>query len=157
MNPNYKFSILLGIGIAVGAGMAVADEEFDPQPVIEGRQAALRDIGAAFKAISDELKKPAPSLPSIRHNARQIDELIKQQNFWFPAGTGPESDIETAAKPEIWKHPAEFKAKQVAFGQEAAQLVNVAAGSDVAAIKTQWQVLGKTCKGCHEQFRNEDD
>jgi cytochrome c556 len=157
MSWKYRFSPLLGICIAVGAGVVLADEEFDPRPVIEGRQSALREIGAAFKAITDELKKPTPSLPSIRYNARQIDELTKQQNFWFPAGTGPESDLETAARPEIWKQPAEFKAQQVALGERAAQLAKVAAGSDVAAIKAQWQALGKTCKSCHERFRYEDD
>lgn len=157
MNSKYTFSILLAIGIGVGAGGSGADEEFDPQPVIEGRQSALRDIGAAFKAIADELKKPTPSLPSLRQSARQIDDLTQQQKFWFAAGTGPESDIETAAKPEIWKQPAEFQAEQAAFGDAAAKLVDVAAGSDIASIKTQWQALGKTCKSCHQKFRNEDD
>ncbi len=157
MNTKYRFTLLLGIGICAGASPAIADEDFDPQPVIEGRQSALRDIGAAFKGITDELKKASPSLASVRQNARQIDELSRQQNLWFPAGTGPESDIETAAKPEIWTQRAEFKAQQGAFGHEAAKLAKVAAGDDVAAIKTQWQALGKTCKGCHQKFRNDDD
>ena len=159
--PHMKWtqtvSIVLGLGFSAVVGLVSADEEFDPQPVIEGRQSALRDIGAAFKAINDEFKKPTPSLPSIRQNARQIDDLTQQQNFWFPAGTGPESDIETAARPEIWKQPAEFKARQVAFGNEVAKLSKVAVGSDAAAIKAQWQAVGKTCKSCHEKFRNEDD
>lgn len=157
MNPKYKFSILLGIAVAAGSGCVIADEEFDPQPVIEGRQSALRDIGGAFKGITDELKKSTPSLPLIRQYARQIDDLVGQQGFWFPPGSGPESDIETAAKPEIWQQPAQFKAGQAAFGEQAAKLVNVAAGSDVAAIKMQWRALGKTCKGCHDKFREEDD
>lgn len=156
MNPKYRISLLVAMGICWGA-VVVADEELDPQPIIEGRQSALRDIGAAFKAINDELKKSAPSLPLIRQNARQIDDLTKQQKFWFPTGTGPESDIETAAKPEIWKQPAEFKSLQADFGEHAAKLATVAAGSDVVAIKTQWQALGKTCKSCHDKYREEDD
>jgi cytochrome c556 len=148
MNSKSTFSLFLGMGISIGAGIVVADEDFDPQPVIEGRQSALRDIGAAFKGITDELKKPAPSLPVIRQYARQIDELSKQQKFWFPPGSGPESDIETAAKPE--------KAGQVEFSVQATKLAQVSAGTDVAAIKAQWQALGKSCKGCHEKFREED-
>ena len=157
MSPKYPSCILLGIVICAGASFVAADEELDPQPVIEGRQSALRDIGAAFKAISDELKKSAPSLPLIRQSARQIDDLAKQQQFWFPPGTGPESDIETAAKPVIWQQPAQFKAGQAVFGEQAAKLVTVAAGDDTGAIKAQWQALGKTCKGCHDKFREEDD
>lgn len=156
MNSTRLFG--LALGIAVCAGVVVAQEdELDPQPVIEGRQAGLRDIGAAFKAITDELKKSTPSLPVIRQYARQIDDLAKQQKFWFPPGTGPEADIETAAKPDIWKRPAEFKAGQTLMTNQAAKLAQVAAGNDVGAIKAQWQALGNTCKGCHDKFREEDD
>lgn len=157
MNSKHLFGALVCIGLACGAGIATADEELDPQPIIEGRQSALRDIGGAFKGITDELKKSAPSLPLIRQYARQIEDLTTQQKFWFPAGTGPESDIETAAKPEIWQQPAQFKSAQASFAEEAARLAKVSAASDVGAIKAQWRALGKTCKGCHEKFREEDD
>lgn len=146
------------IVIASCAGVTFAQEEdFDPQPVIEGRQAALRDIGGALKGINDELKRSSPSLPVIRQYAQQIEDLSKQQKFWFPPGTGPETEIEMQAKLEIWKKPAEFKKGQDAMSEQATKLVKVAAGSDLAAIRTQWQSLGKTCKGCHDQFREEDD
>lgn len=138
-------------------GIAIAQEDFDPQPVIEGRQSALRDIGAAFKGVGDELKKSQPSLPTIRQYARQIEDLSKQQKFWFPPGTGPEAEIETAAKPAIWQRAAEFKAGQAAFGEQAGRLAKVASGDDVKTIRAQWQALGQTCKGCHDKFREEDD
>jgi cytochrome c556 len=143
--------------ITACAGVTIAQEEFDPQPVIEGRQAALRDIGAAFKNISDEFKKSQPSLPVIRQYASQIDDLAKQQKFWFPPGTGPETEIEMQAKPEIWKQPADFKAGQAALSEQAGKLAKIATGSDLAAIKAQWQTLGKTCKSCHDKYREEDD
>jgi len=38
--------------------IARSEEDVDVKAVIEGRQANLRDLGAAFKAITDELKKP---------------------------------------------------------------------------------------------------
>jgi cytochrome c556 len=143
--------------IAATVGVSVAQEEFDPAPVIEGRQSALRDIGAAFKGINDEFKRSQPSLPLIRQYARQIEDLSKQQKFWFPPGSGPETEIETKAKPEIWKQPAEFKAGQAAMGEQAAKLAKVVAGDDAGAIKAQWQALGKTCKSCHDKFREADD
>lgn len=145
------------VGAALCVGIAFAQEDFDPQPIIEGRQSALRDIGAAFKGISDELKKSTPSLPLIRQYARQIEDLSKFQQRWFPPGTGPEAEIETAAKPEVWKQPAQFKAGQAAMAENTAKLVKVASGEDVKAIRAQWQALGQTCKGCHDKFREEDD
>ena len=143
--------------ITAFAGVSIAQEEFDPQPVIEGRQAALRDMGAAFKNISDEFKKSQPSIPVIRQYAMQIDDLAKQQKFWFPPGTGPETEIEMQAKAEIWKQPSDFKVGQAALTEQAGKLAKVAAGSDLAAIKAQWQTLGKTCKSCHDKYREEDD
>jgi cytochrome c556 len=139
------------------AAIVVADEDFDPEPIIQGRQAGLRDIGAAFKGIGDELKAPAPSLATIQYNAKQIEELAKQQRFWFPAGTGPESEIDTQAKPGIWSAGGEFKAAQDAMSEHARKLVQVAAGGDVASIRAQWRELGGTCKSCHDRFREEDD
>ncbi len=133
------------------------DEDFDPQPVIEGRQSALRDIGAAFKGINDELKKSQPVMPLISQYANQIDDLVKGQKFWFPPGTGPETEIEMKAKPAIWQQPADFKAGQAALAEHAAKLAKVAAGADVAAIKAQTQALGRTCKSCHDKYREEDD
>ena len=157
MTSKQTCRLLLTLAVCVVAGSVAADDGFDPQPVIEGRQSALRDIGAAFKAITDEFKRPTPSLPTLRQYAHQIDELVKYQERWFPAGTGPESEIETAARPEIWQQPAEFKAAQKVFGEQAARLAQMADGNDLGAIKAQWQALGKTCKGCHEKFREKDD
>ena len=137
------------------SGLARADE-MDPQVVIEGRQANLRDLGAAFKAITDELKKSAPSLAIIRQYAGQVDALAQQQRFWFPRGSGPESEIETDAKPEIWSRTKEFADAQLALVTEAARLRDVAGGNDLEAIKSQQRAVAKTCKGCHEAFREEE-
>lgn len=157
MNSKQLVCCFLSIGISAGASVVVADEDLDPKAVIEARQSALRDIGAAFKAIGDELKKATPSLPSVRQHAKQIDDLSRRQGSWFPAETGPDSDVITAAKAEIWQQPAQFKAQQAEFAAQASKLAKTAAGSDAAAIKAQWLALGKTCKGCHEGFREEDD
>lgn len=151
-----KSTVLVCVLVA-SIGAVVAQEEFDPQPVIEGRQAALRDIGAAFKNINDELKRSQPSIPLIRQNANQIDDLVKQQRFWFVAGTGPETEIEMKAKALIWTQPADFKAGQAALTEQAAKLAKVSAGQDLAAIKAQTQALGRTCKSCHDKYREEDD
>jgi cytochrome c556 len=140
---------------AFSSRVAHADE-MDPQAVIEGRQANLRDLGAAFKAITDELKKPAPVLPVIRQYAAQVDALAQQQRFWYPRGSGPEAEIETAAKPEIWTRTKEFADAQLAFVTEAARLREISRAEDVDAIKSQYRAVGKTCKGCHEVFREEE-
>jgi cytochrome c556 len=148
--------IFLTTAAIFGAGTAIA-EETDPSVVVEGRRANLRDLGAAFKAVNDELKKSSPSLPVIRQYARQIHDLAEQQRFWFPVGSGPQPDVETYAKPEIWQQADRFQSAQGAFAREAAKLVEILEKGDTGQIKAQARVVGQTCAGCHKPFRTPHD
>lgn len=135
---------------------SAADEALEEASVaIQGRQANLRDLGAAYKAITDELKKSQPSLPLIRQYAAQINDLAAQQSFWYPPGSGPESGIDTDAKQAIWTRPKEFEKAAALMTQRASLLKQTAAGSEVTAIRTQHSALGKACKQCHDVFREE--
>lgn len=149
---RYCFALLALASVPASA----EDEDIDPRVVIESRQSALRDIGEAFKVINDALKKSNPALAKIREQAQLIESLSKHQAKWFPEGTGQDADVINAAKDEIWEQPEKFKAGQVAMSAEAAKLVKISAGDDLAAIKKQAQALGKTCKACHDTFREED-
>jgi cytochrome c556 len=144
------------LALLIAAAPALADEDLDERAVIEARQSALRDIGSAFKSINDELKKSAPALAKIRERALKIEQLAQHQARWFPEGTGQDAGVINAAKDEIWERPDEFAAAQQAMAAEIGKLVQVANGTDVGAIKKQAQALGRTCKGCHDKFREED-
>jgi cytochrome c556 len=132
-------------------------EESDPEVVVHGRRANLRDLGAAFKTVMDEVKKPAPAVAAIKQAAHQIQDLSQQQRFWFPPGTGPQPDVETYAKPEIWQQPEKFKAAQEAFVREAAKLAALVDANQADQLKAQARTLGETCAGCHKPFRTPHD
>jgi cytochrome c556 len=134
-----------------------AEDEVDVAAVVEGRQSNLRDLGAAFKGMTDELKRSSPTAPLLLQYARQIDDLSKQQHFWFPPGTGPQPDIDTKAKAEIWAKPAQFAEAQKNFEREAAKLLQVSSANDMTAIRTQHRTVAKTCEGCHREFREKED
>jgi cytochrome c556 len=110
-------------------------------------------IGKATKALGAELKKDAPDLAVIKTNAESIDSSAKALPSWFPGTTGPEPDVKTEAKAEIWQKPAEFKAAAGKFAAAAAALKSAADAGDIAAVKTAAAALGPTCKGCHDSFR----
>jgi cytochrome c556 len=65
--------------------------------------------------------------------------------------------VKTAAKPEIWTQPADFKAASDKLIAEAGTLVEVAASGDAAAIGGQLRATGKACGACHKQFRVPDE
>jgi cytochrome c556 len=68
----------------------------------------------------------------------------------------PEDSIndESDAKDEIWLDFAKFQDKHKALREQSAKLAEVAAGGDEAAMKEQFGATAKTCKGCHDSFKN---
>jgi cytochrome c556 len=137
-----------------GANSAVAANVADS---IKARQTHYKEIGKAMKAISDELKKSDPGIPIIQENASRMAQLAPQIQGWFPSGSGSEVGLKTAARAEIWSKPEQFRQAASAFVQESANLARIAQGGDLSAIRTAVPAVGKTCKGCHDQFRVDED
>ena len=138
------------------AGSSIAGEMGVDQ-IIDDRQRNLRDMGAAYKAITDELKRSTPNVLEIAHYASSLQEIASSQKQWFPAGSGPESGIKTAAKAEIWSRPAEFTKWEDDLSAAIALLVKATAGQDLEIVRRQHEQLGKACAGCHKTFRVKDD
>jgi len=139
--------------LAASAGAVAAA---DMASVIQARQANYKQIVKASKGIYDALNGPAPQIQLIQGYAHTLDTLAPQVPSWFPAGSGPEAGVKTGAKPDIWARPAEFHADAAAFAAEAHKFDQVAASGDLAAIRGEFPNLGKTCKTCHDSFRQKD-
>lgn len=127
-----------------------------PADVIAARQANYKAIGKANKAINDELRKSAPSMPVIQANAATLDTLAPKLTSWFPHGSGPEAGVKTAALPVIWQRIPEFRADAAAFASAAHTLRAAAATGDAGRVRAATAALGQTCRTCHETFRAKD-
>ncbi|OYX30520.1 MAG: hypothetical protein B7Y99_11595 [Caulobacterales bacterium 32-69-10] len=125
--------------------------------IIKTRQENLKKFGAASKAMQDEGKKSAPSPAVYQVNAATIAELAPQLHSWFPVGTGQEAGVKTAAKPEIWARPDEFKSRADAFAAEAEKFNATVQAGDITAIKAGATELGLACRNCHQTFRQRDE
>ena len=148
MNGKIGFGLVVAALVAGSAALAV-----DAPQVISQRQDFYKGMGKSFKAVIDELKKSDASVAELQKNAVSIDENAPKLITFFPAGTGPEAGVKTAAKPEIWQKQDEFK-KDFEGLLTATHNLNAAAKTgDVAAIKTAAGALGQACKTCHEPFR----
>lgn len=147
---------------ALAAGAALAHDDLGPVPDTPAAHAAaarhqnFKQLGGAFKAILDELKKSAPDKAVLSANAEKMNALAKQEASWFPQGSGAESGVKTAAKPEIWRDPQGFAAAVQRLQGETAKLQQVAIAGDLAAIRTQAQATGGACKNCHDKYRVPD-
>lgn len=126
-------------------------------PVIKQRQDNFEAIGDAFKALRSELEEDAPDYAQIAARAGDINARAARISDHFPAGTSVDDGHDTEALPAIWKKPEEFKAAAAKLSEESARLANLAPAGDKAAVAAQAKAMGGACKGCHEQFRLDDE
>lgn len=76
----------------------------------------------------------------------------------FQPGTGTGKGWrDTSVKPELFTNAAKLKEVGMAYNKEANEMAKVAASGDAAAIKAQFGNLGKSCKGCHDEFRKKEN
>jgi len=159
MTSKTRAAVALAIGLMLAATAALAHDISGPAPTTAGGKAALarhdnfRQIGAASKAINDELRKDDPSPAVLATASARLKDLSGRLPGWFPRGSGPESKFKTDAKPEVWSDAAGFAAAAKNFQTQAAKMQQLAAAGDIAGMKGQARALGGTCKACHDKFR----
>lgn len=85
-------------------------------------------------------------------SALELEKLATQPWAYFT----PDSNYPpTHAKTEVWQKPAEFKQAQEKFQATVSQLVKAAQGGDLDIIRAAVNEVQKSCKTCHNQFRND--
>lgn len=148
---NRHLAVLL---IALAAISGVAQAQPEVRAAVRARHANLGALLGAYKAVNAQLKQDTPNLAIIRAAADRMAVLGRQLPSWFPPGSGQESGMETNAKPEIWRKPAEFQAKAAAFDEAVDRLKLVAMGGQTEAIRNQQRAVSSTCTACHRAFED---
>lgn len=150
--------LLLGVAATGLVGVALAQTPArTPAQLVQNRQAGYKQIGAAFRGIQEQVRASEPYLPTLRQHTAALARLAPQVSGWFPAGTGPEAGVRTRALPAIWTNGQDFRTASVNLVVAARQLDAAAQGTDLAAIRAAAQALGRTCGGCHDQFRGPEN
>jgi cytochrome c556 len=140
--------------LAACAIALVAAVKVDPNVAIPARQMGMKQIGRTFKGINDQLHSGAPDAAAVAAGAHQLADLSRKVPSLFPAGSGPESGVKTAAKAEIWAQPADFRAKAQALANATAALDAAAAKSADPAVLQPFVVqVGGACKACHTSYK----
>ena len=152
-----------------------------PEQIIQSRIANFREIGTAYKHITDELKSRRPDLPRIQESAQLIENRGADMLLWFPPGSEPPpepskswldtilgwfcsedslslpGEAKSHAKRAIWAQRAKFEQAHDKFNTAADRMLRAAEGGQPAAISAQFRRLGETCKGCHDVYREKVD
>jgi cytochrome c556 len=148
---------LTACAVVTVAGIAqtcasTAQSSASAQHVIETRRDGFNTIGWASKAINDQLRTRTPDLNRIATAAATIDRWVPEIANWFPAGSGPESRLDTKALPEIWTKRTDFESLARQLVLESQRLKETAATQNVDAIRTQYSAVRQVCSRCHRAY-----
>ena len=122
-----------------------------PEDAVKYRQSAMFIMAQHFGRVGAMANGRVPfDAKAAADNAELVAEMSRLP--W--AGFGPGTDkISKAAKPEIWTDGAKFKEAGDKLVAEAAKLQAAAKTNNLDNLKTAFQGVAGTCKGCHDNFR----
>jgi cytochrome c556 len=125
----------------------------EPADAIEYRQAAFGLIAYNFGDMGAMLKGKKPFDAAVfSTRADNVATLSKMPHEGFIVGSD-KGDTEALAK--IWQEKADFDSKMTAFQGNAAALAVAAKSSDQNNIKQAFANTGKSCKGCHDEYKRD--
>ncbi len=148
-----KMKLLLsGLALALSSGYTLtAFAQVKPDVLVKQRQAAMTLQGKYFGPMAGMAQGKVPYRADVvTYNASLLDALSRMPWDGFTAETQGEK---SRALPAVYSDAGKWKAAQDVFQTEVAKLVSVSKGGDEAAVKAQIGAVGKTCGGCHENFR----
>ena len=122
----------------------------DSHGIIKYRQNVMKSTAGHMGAIVDILKNSLPLEAHIVDHARSMLQISRMILSMFPEGSGKGR---TRAKQAIWENWSEFESAANDFERESAKLSKVAESGDMEALAKQVRATGKTCSGCHRNFR----
>ena len=136
----------LGAGIAQGAAA-----QAKPEVLVKQRQAAMTLIGKYWGPLAAMARDRAPyNAQVVQRNAGFLDNLSRMPWDGFDPGTRNEK---SRALPAVYENSSKFKEAAARLENEVSKLVAVSRSGDEAAVKTQIGAVGKSCGGCHDNFR----
>jgi cytochrome c556 len=133
--------------LASGAAMAQAK----PEILVKQRQSAMTLIGKYWGPMAGMMQGKIPyDAAVIQRNAGFLDNLSRMPWDGFHDST---KDVKSAALPAVWSDAAKFREAASRLENEASRLVQVSRSGDEGAVKAQLGAVGKSCGGCHNDFR----
>jgi cytochrome c556 len=147
-----KKTFVLMVAALIASTANVQAEE--PENDIKYRQAMMKAIGGHSGAASQIVRGKVEPEGDLLMHALALAELSRNITRLFPAG----SDFgETKAKQEIWDQWPKFEQAAENAKKATAEFAAAAAGGNSAQIANAFKDVGKSCKGCHKDFREKED
>ena len=149
-NKAIIFAALVG---ATSAFSAVHSHSSEIAELIESRQASLKEMGGAMKSIRRSIRGGEADNEELVSAATLLMTKAKELPDWFPAGSGPDSGLETDALSYIWENEEKFTSAAELLITETSTLSELAEAGDTTAMGKQLLQVKDACSNCHKSFR----
>jgi cytochrome c556 len=144
---------LLILGISLSANSYAADDPL--MKAIKARQGVMQlrsfNAGPLFAMAKGKIDYDAELANKLAGNLKLMLDLDNGR-AWAQGSDNEKYPGKTTALPKIWTTYPEIGD----YGKKYAMAVNnlaMAAGNGADALKSKLGALGKSCKGCHDEFR----
>lgn len=142
----------LWVSVAAAATVSTTTLAADVKAQIKHREATMSAIAGHFTSIMSTVKDPGEFAQDYQFHAESIARLSRIAAKSFPEGSG---EGKTDAKQEIWDNPEDFKKAMDTFQTRADAFAEASKGSDTRAFAMAAKELGGSCKGCHDDFKDD--
>ena len=156
MKPHALLLSLAGALALAAATTATAQQAPKPENLIKWRQSAFQVVAWNSGRIKASLDS-GYNKDQVLRSANVIAAIANSGlSTLFVAGTETGKGWhDTTVKAEAFSNAAKFGELGGDLAKESNELVRVvSSGGDAASVKEQFGKLQKTCKSCHDDFRN---
>jgi len=147
--------VTAAVAIVLGAVMIQgAFAQAKPEVLVKQRQAKMTLQGKYFGQMAAMAQGKAPfNAAVVQRNAGFLDNLTRMAWDGYDPST---RDEKSRTLPAVYENKAKFNEHISRLENEAAKLVAVSKSGDEAAMKAQIGAVGKSCGGCHNDFREKN-
>ncbi len=136
------------------AALPAAAQFQKPEDAIKYRQSAMTLMASHFGRVAAMAQGKVPfDAKAATANAALANTIAALPFSAF--GPGTDKGRPTRAKAEVWTQGDKFKAASEEMQAAMAKLDAAAKTGDLEQIKGTVGAVGKSCKGCHDDFQNE--
>ncbi|RVV99854.1 cytochrome c [Mesobaculum littorinae] len=134
------------------AGPAMAQDDLPPAVAARQHHMDLYGFNLALLGgmAKGEIDYDADAATGAAGNIAAL-AMLDQSGYW-PEGTSSDDIEGTRALPAIWENMDDFQSHIDALA-EAATALEETAGDGVEAVRAGMGGIGKSCGGCHEDYR----
>jgi cytochrome c556 len=149
-----KLLVSLSIAAIVSTLSVPAMAQFQkPEDAVKYRKNALFVMAQHFGRVGAMANGRVPYDAKVAADNMAIVETMSKLPW---AGFGPGTDKgDTKAKSQVWSDAAGFKKASDDMVLAVAQLNAAAKTNNLDALKTAFGGAAKTCKACHDAYRND--